>query len=282
MTRPAKHLTQLAGVLVLLYLLACVYMWATQGQKIFEPTALLQTTPDRDGMAYQEVRIPSGTGAAQGELYGWWIAAEPASAPTLLYLHGNFRNISHNVEHAMRLHSLGYNLLLVDYRGYGKSSGGPPSEAKMYEDAAALWNYLIKQRALTPQQTFIYGHSLGSAVAIDLALHHPDAAGLIAESAFTSMAAMGKINYGYLPIDWLLNQRFDSLDKINKLKIPALFIHGTWDMKIPYQMSQQLFDQAPQPKHLTLIEGGEHSNSSGVAWLEYRDAINTFVRKYSH
>jgi len=104
------------------------------------------------------VRIPSGSGAEQGELYAWWIAADQADAPTLLYLHGNDKNVSHDIDNAARMHGLGYNLLLVDYRGYGKSTGGEPSEAKVYEDAEAAWNYLLKQRGSAPQRTFIYGH----------------------------------------------------------------------------------------------------------------------------
>lgn len=282
MSKVAKRLLLLVSVIPLLYLIVCVRMWSTQRQHIFEPEPLLQTTPDRNGMRYEEVRIPSGNGMERGELHGWWIAAVQAHAPTLLYLHGNFRNISYNIEQAVRLHKLGFNVLLVDYRGYGKSSGGEPTEAKVYEDAEAAWNYLIKQRAMVPQQTFIYGHSLGAAIGIDLAVHHPEAAGMIAESGFTSMSAMSKRDYSYLPVNWILNQRFDSLDKVGKLKIPVLFIHGTWDKKVPYQMSQQLFDKAPQPKSLQLIEGGEHSNNGGIAWVEYRDTLNAFVQKYAH
>jgi len=101
-----------------------------------------------------------------------------------------------------------------------------------------------------------------------------------AEKCFSLLA--GRRDYAYLPIDWILNQRFVTLEKIGKLKIPVLFIHGTWDEKIPYQMSQQLYDRAPQPKALKLIEGGEHSNNSGVAWLEYRDAVSAFVRQHAH
>ena len=171
---------------------------------------------------------------------------------------------------------------MVEFRGYGKSTGGSPSETKIYEDAEAMWNYLVQQRGIAPQRIFIYGHSLGGAIAIDLAQHHPEAAGVIAESTFTSLPALGQLKYAYLPVGWILNQRFDSLHKIGQLKIPILLIHGTWDQKVPYQMSQQLFDQAPSPKYLTLIAGGEHSNNSGIAWLEYRDALNTFVGKHSH
>ena len=182
----------------------------------------------------------------------------------MLYLHGNDKNIGygHDLDSAARMHGLGYNLLMVDYRGYGKSTGGEPSEAKVYEDAEAAWNYLLKQRVSAPQRTFIYGHSLGGAIAIDLAIHHPEAAGVIAESTFTSIYAMGRRDYSYLPVGLLLNQHFDSLDKVGKLKIPVLLIHGTWDTRVPWQMSQRLFDRAPQPKFLKLIEGGEHSNNS--------------------
>ncbi|MBI5891132.1 MAG: alpha/beta hydrolase [Nitrosomonadales bacterium] len=268
---------------VLGYLGVCAYMWATQRQRIYEPALLLQTTPDRLGMKFEEVHISSGSGADQGELYGWWIPAESTDAPTLLYLHGTERNIgaAHDLGNAARFHGMGYNLLMVDYRGYGKSTGGKPTEAGMYEDAESIWRYLIRQRSIGPKRTFIYGHSLGGAIALNLALHHPDAAGVIAESTFTSMMDMAERKYAYLPVDLLLNQRFDSIGKISRMKVPMLFIHGTWDSRVPYQMSQRLFESAPQPKYLKLIEGGDHGNSGMVAPLEYRAAVSEFVQRYA-
>ena len=264
------------------YVAACAYMWATQVDHVFEPELVLQTTPDRLGMKFDDLRIPVGSGADKGELQAWWVPAEQANAPTILYLHGNYRNIGNNLEHTLRLHNLGFNVLLSDYRGYGKSTGSKPSEAKVYEDAEAAWQYLLKQRAVKPQQAFIYGHSLGAAIAIDLAVHHPEAAGLITESSFTSMVEMGKLAYPLLPVDWLLDQRFEALKKIAQLKIPVLLIHGTWDRRVPVQMAQQLYAAAPQPKTLTLIEGGEHNNSGAVGWTEYRDAVMAFVKQYAH
>ena len=271
-----------AVAIVVVYAAACAYMWATQLDHVFEPELLLQTTPDRLGMKFEELRIPVGSGADRGELQAWWIPAGQPNAPTLLYLHGNYRNIGNNLEHTLRLHNLGFNVLLSDYRGYGKSSGGRPNEAKVYQDAEAAWQYLLKQRGVKPQQAFIYGHSLGGAIAIDLAMHHPEAAGLIIESSFTSMVEMGKLAYPFLPVDWLLDQRFDALKKISRLKIPVLLIHGTWDKRVPVQMAQQLYAAAPQPKTLTLIEGGEHNNSGAVGWTEYRDAVTAFVKQYAH
>jgi len=271
-----------AVAIVVVYAAACTYMWATQLDHVFEPELLLQTTPDRLGMKFEELRIPVGSGADRGELQAWWIPAGQPNAPTLLYLHGNYRNIGNNLEHTLRLHNLGFNVLLSDYRGYGKSSGGRPNEAKVYQDAEAAWQYLLKQRGVKPQQAFIYGHSLGGAIAIDLAMHHPEAAGLIIESSFTSMVEMGKLAYPFLPVDWLLDQRFDALKKISRLKIPVLLIHGTWDKRVPVQMAQQLYAAAPQPKTLTLIEGGEHNNSGAVGWTEYRDTVTGFVKQYAH
>jgi len=270
------------AAIVLLYAAACAYMWATQREYIFKPELPLQTTPDRLGMKFDELRIPVGSGADKGGLQAWWIPATHANAPTFLYLHGNDRNIADHLEHALYLHTLGYNVLVSDYRGYGSSGGGKPSEAKVYQDAEAAWQYLIKVRGVKPRQAFIYGHSLGGAIAIDLAVHHPEAAGLITESTFTSMVAMGELEYPCLPVGLLLNQRFDSLKKISRLKIPVLLIHGTWDKQVPVRMSQQLYDAAPQPKTLTLIKGGEHGNSATIGWIEYRDAISAFVKKYAH
>ena len=273
-----RRITSSVAVVALLYLLVCVYMWAAQAQYIFLPEAVLQTTPADLGMKFEEVRIPVGDGVDQGELYGWWIPALNSEAPTFVYLHGNHRNIGSNLEHTLRLHSLGYNVLLMDYRGFGKSSGGKPSEKKVYEDAEASWQYLLRQRHVKPQKTFIYGHSLGGAIAMDLAVRHPEAAGLIIESTFTSMQAMSELEYGFLPVELLLNQRFEALKKIAQLKIPVLLIHGTLDKKVPVQMARQLYEAAPQPKTLVLIEGGEHGNSATVGWVQYRDALSAFMR----
>lgn len=269
-------------LLVLAYGLACAYMWAAQRHHIYKPRPLLQTSPERLGLKFEVVHIPSGTGSERGELYGWWLPADAPDAPSMLYLHGNDKNISgaSDLERATRLRAMGFNILLVDYRGYGRSTGGEPDEAKIYEDANAAWSYLIRQRAHDPKRAFIFGHSLGGAIAIDLAVRHPEAGGVIAESTFTTMVEMGKRDYPYLPVEQLLNQRFETINKVGKLKIPLLLIHGTWDRLIPYQMSQELFDRAPQPKFLKLIEGGEHNNDAIIAPLEYRAAVSEFTGRY--
>ena len=273
------------GIVGLAFLVASFVFWNTQNDHIFQPASELQSSPERTGLKAKEVHIHSGSGKEAGELFCWWIPSGRADAPTILYFHGNDKNIGHarDLEYARGMHGLGYNVLMVDYRGYGKSTGGKPNESKVYEDAESAWNYLVRKRSIAPGRIFIYGHSLGGAIAIDLAVRHPEAAGVIEESSFTSMPAIASASgYGFLPTGILIHERFDSLSKVPKLKIPLMVIHGTWDAVVPYQMGQQLFDAAPSPKMLELIKGGGHENSCIVGRVECIHAFTTFISRYMH
>lgn len=275
------------GLLGLIYLAVCFYFWAFQIEKVLAPTGVIPTDPLRMGMKFEDATIPVGEGSQQAELDGFWVPAEdPApDTPTFLYLHGQDATIGKNLEHTQRLHQLGYNVLVIDYRGFGASYGDfQPTEATVYEDAEAAWAYLIQECDCQPDHLFIYGHSLGGAVAIELATHHSDAAGLVAESTFTSILDMSKERYGgvlrLLPINLLLNQRFDSLSKIGSLKIPVLLIHGDHDEKVPCRMSQQLYAAAPKPKQLLMIAGGGHANSGSIGLVKYRETLRAFVERW--
>ncbi|WP_332990358.1 alpha/beta hydrolase [Microcoleus sp. A006_D1] len=198
----------------------------------------------------------------------------------VLYLHGNGSNVGANVEHANRFHGLGLSVFLIDYRGYGKSQGDFPSESRVYEDAQLAWDYLVQQRGINPHQIYIYGHSLGGAIAIDLAVRHPEAAGLIVEGSFTSTRAMVDFQKGLFwmfPIDFLLRQRFDSLAKVDRLQIPVLFIHGTADSVVPAEMSQKLFDAAHEPKQLYMVPNGGHNNAAQIGGAEYLRVVSKFL-----
>jgi len=172
------------------------------------------------------------------------------SAPVLLYLHGNSSNIGDAVHRADLLHQLGMSVLLIDYRGYGKSTGPFPNETRLYEDAEAAFHYLIHRRNIAPANIFVYGHSLGGAIAIELAVRHPQMAGAILEATFTSMEEMLDyvIPYQIFPKDWILTQKFASLTKVRSLQIPILFIHGMEDKTIPVQMSRTCSPPRQHPK----------------------------------
>jgi fermentation-respiration switch protein FrsA (DUF1100 family) len=256
---------------------AAWYLWANQREFIFVPARDVQRTPGDLGLKYEEVRVPVA-GSEPVSLHGWWLRSDDAGAPALLYLHGNDLNIAGNIEHVAALHRLGFSVLIVDYRGYGQSGGGFPSERQVYEDAEFAWSYLVRELHADPGRVFIYGHSLGGAVAIELGLHHPEAAGVIAESTFTSLPEIAQLMYWMFPVDWLLNQRFDALSKIPSLRLPVLLIHGTADAEVPYTMSERLFAAAREPRHLMLIPGGDHENSAEIGRALYAREVRAFAR----
>ena len=315
----SKSLIAFGIVLAVAYSAACVYLFVAQGKFIFFPARAIETTPDDFQLKYQDVwlPIPSKTGAVES-VHGWWIPASetPPSPPearggarkgewaqatpqshrravasvrtlnkgglggVVLYLHGNGSNVGANVEHANRFHRLGLSVFAIDYRGYGKSQGDFPSESQVYEDAQLAWDYLVKQRGVNPHQIYIYGHSLGGAIAIDLAVRHPEAAGLIVEGSFTSTRAMVDFQKGLFwlfPIDWLLTQRFDSLSKVDRLQMPVLFIHGTADNVVPVEMTKKLFDAAPEPKQLYIVPDGGHNNVAQIGGAEYLQIVSQFL-----
>ena len=271
------------GILVAIaYLSACLYLFLQQTHFIFLPSPAIQVTPEFFNLGYQEVWLPVQAGNTKVErIHGWWIPAAQSDAKVLLYLHGNGINIGANVSQAYQFHQLGFSVLLIDYRGYGRSVGSFPTEARVYQDAAAAWNYLVKERQLQPSQIFLYGHSLGGAIAIDLVLQHPDAAGLIVESSFTSMREVVDYQgrFWMFPINLILNQQFDSISKVRSLKLPVLFIHGTADWRVPAQMSQQLYNATPEPKQLVLVPGAGHNNVAEVAGSQYIQAVQQFVQQ---
>jgi len=263
---------------MLLVVMACAYvgagwyLWAHQRALIFFPSRDLRHSPADAGLHFEEVWVPVH-GSPPASLHGWWLPSGDTERPALLYLHGNDLNIGGNVERVARLNRLGFSVLAVDYRGYGRSGGAFPSEEQLYEDAEAAWRHLVRDRRVDPADAFIYGHSLGGVVAIELAVRHPEAAGLIVEGTFTSMPDMARIGYWMFPVDWLLDQRFDALAKVPRLKVPVLFIHGTTDREVPSSMSERLFVAAGSPKWLTLVPGGGHEDSAEVGGALYTRAV---------
>lgn len=285
-----KSLLSAGAIAVILYIMACGYLFLQQSRFIFFPTRVIETTPEFFNLRYQEVWLPVVTTSGKIErMHGWWlpgvrsrsVGEAQSHSKVLLYLHGNGINIGANIAHAYRFHQMGFAVLLIDYRGYGRSEGGFPSETSVYQDAAVAWDYLIKQRQIQPSNIFIHGHSLGGAIAINLAIKHPDAAGVIVESSFTSIRDMVNVlgSYRIFPINLILHQRFDSISKVGALKVPVLFIHGTDDWQVPASMSQKLYAAAPEPKQLVLIPGAGHNNTAETAGAKYFQVVQNFVQQ---
>lgn len=291
-----KWLLMIIGkVLAIAYIFFCILLFVMQTRFIFQPTYVIQKTPHDFKIPYEEVWLPITNKSGQIEkLHGWWIPEKsPSQSPlvreefqkVLLYLHGRGFNIGANINQSYRFRQLGFSVLLIDYRAYGRSQGGFPNESQVYEDAETAYNYLVKQRQFSPSQILLYGHSMGGAVAIELANKHPEAAGLIVQSSFTSMADMvGRYSLMRIfPVRLLLTQRFDSIAKVQSLRMPVLFVHGTADPLIPATMSKKLYDASGEPKEFLLVPNAKHNNGDAFFNVgEYRQTVVDFAEKVIH
>ena len=242
-------------------LAACTSLDDFQRQVIFRPSKASDRTPADYQATFEDVWLKAGQPGGIGKLHAWWIPASKSaySAPAALYLHGAGYGISANLPRIMKLHDEGFSVLAIDYRGFGKSDGELPSEATAYEDSHAGWAELTL-RAPTSKR-YIYGHSLGGAMAMELASSADarDAAGLVMESAFTSVSEMQQFTaYKWIPLAAVQTQYFDSLAKAPKLCMPTLFMHGSNDYRIPLEIAERLFAAAPEPKRWLLVEGARH------------------------
>ena len=282
MPSPKRIVAIAVGVLALAYICGAALIYIYGPHLIFVPMKAVSDTPANHGAPFQPIRIPVGNGDAQ--LAAWWVPAEakvahPERVKALLYLHGNYGNVGDNAAHAARLSRYGVNVLIPDYRGFGDSSGPFPSETRVYEDAETAWQWLLREKHYAPTEIVIYGHSLGGAIAIELASQHPDAAGLIVESSFTSVVEMARLNskFRVLPMNLLVSQRFDSIDRVGSLKMPVLFIHGGADHVVPFFMAQEMYARVPGEKALVIIPGGGHDNCAVVGGEQYVAAVKEFV-----
>lgn len=230
-----------------------------------------------------ETSLPVASNDQVHNIHTWWWPAEKADAPAILYLHGARWNLTGHLFRIEQLREFGFSVFAIDYRGFGKSGGELPSENTVYEDAQIAWEHMARLQP-DPAKRFIYGHSLGGAVAIDLAAKLRDAAtadngksaagGLIVESTFTSLADIARsLSYPWLPLQLVLTQKFDSLDKIAKVDIPLLLVHGSDDRYVSPQFSEKLYQAATGEKRLLMVEGASHNNSMRLGRTEYREAF---------
>ena len=278
--RRRLSLIVLASLLVLLPI-GCAKLEQTERELVFriEPGTARWFSGLPAGV--EDVQLQSPALAADESLHAWWWPAPRKDAPALLYLHGSRWNLTGQLFRIEQLHAMGFSVLAVDYRGFGQSRGPLPSERSVYQDALIAWEHLVR---LQPEAStrFIYGHSLGGAVAVNLAheladdKQSPQAAGLIVESSFTNLGDVATaVSNTSLPVRWLLSQEFDSLSKIGAVGVPVLIAHGRDDRYVPARFSEALFDAAREPKQLLLIDGANHNNSLRMAANSYRQALQT-------
>jgi hypothetical protein len=253
-------------------IIALAYIF--QDKLIYFPDKQLSLVPSDLGMPFQEVNI---TTSDQLTLHGWFIPHETSKA-TVLFMHGNAGNISHRLESVQIFHDMGLSVLIFDYRGYGLSEGRP-SEHGTYMDAEAAWQFLVDQQGMQPEEIIVFGRSLGAAIAIWLAERRTPGL-LIAESAFTSVAAMAQHLYPYLPARLLTRIHYPSIQRIGNISSPVLIVHSTQDELIPYEFGQLLYNSANQPKSFLQIRGG-HNDGFAITGDEYIAGLRQFIQNWN-
>jgi uncharacterized protein len=252
------------------WLVLALFAYLFQHHLLFQPTRELGPTPAAQGLAYEDVTIAS----ADGERLHAWFIPHPSAAATVLFLHGNAGNISDRPLTIARLHDLELSVLMLDYRGYGRSSGHP-SERGTYADASAAWRYLIIERKQDPGDVIIYGRSLGGAIAIELASRTTPRA-VIVESTFSSIADIADEIYPYLPTRLLLRYEYPSSETIKRLTAPVLIAHSEDDEMIPFGQGQLLLHNAPAPKRFYRLRGS-HNQAFVQSGQSYYRAIEQFI-----
>jgi uncharacterized protein len=237
---------------------------------VFFPDPILVGTPTDLGLEYEDVWFETADGV---RLHGWWIAK--AGAPVLVWFHGNAGNISHRLENIKLLHDLvGVQVFIFDYREYGRSQGRISREGS-FQDAAAAYRYVSEIRRIPPQGLVLFGRSLGTALAAEVAVKNPCRA-LILESAFTNSSNMARLLAPFL-FDWRPRVPYDNLGKVDKVKVPILIIHGSDDEIIPVEMGRRVFAAANSPKDLYIIPGAHHNDTYVVGGEVYFQRLKAFI-----
>lgn len=264
---------KIAIYLAILFVFFVAYIKYTERQLTFFPMRKVDFTPKFIGLNFEDLYL---TTADNVRVNAWFVPADQARY-TILFYHGNAGNMSHRLDKILLLHKMQLNVLIIDYRGYGLSSGSP-TEPGIYRDGQCAYDYLTKERKIKPENILVFGESLGSAVAINLTSQQA-VRGLILEGAFSSSRDMAKRISVYIPA-WFFINGFDSLSKIGKVNVPKLFIHSRNDEIVPFHLAQKLYARASEPKQFTELSGG-HNTAYIDSQEKYIASIASFIQQLS-
>ncbi len=241
-----------------------LWTWAEK-RFVFFPESELNGTPAQVGLHYDDVCLTASDGMT---LHGWFLPAPEAVAgpdtQTWLWFHGNGGNLSTRISQLERAHHLlGVHQFIFDYRGYGRSEG-KPSEQGTYLDARAALHYLEQRPDVDPNQIVFFGHSLGAAVAIELAVSHPPA-GMALIAPFSSIRDMAKLALPLPLAGWIVRNHYNSLAAIPKVRAPLIILHGELDEIVPHSQGIKLYQAANAPKRFVTLPDASHNNAHHVA-----------------
>jgi len=265
-------------------LVGCAWLDTKQRELVFRPTPGRPADFKglRPGDIAFDVDVPGDTAGSTDRLQLWWLPNPDPQAPTLLYLHGTFRNLYQNLRKIEALRQAGFSVVAVDYRGWGDTSPIIPSEATIYADAHVAWAELVRRQS-DPRKRVIFGHSMGGGVAGELASQMRaglDYGGLILESSFTRLPDVAKAagTIGTVA-SWFATQEFDSLAKIGKVDAPILMMHGAADTTVPIELGRQLYEAAPAGTRWVEFPLGSHSGLDREAPQQYKQAVRDLIEQ---
>ncbi|MEK6591931.1 MAG: alpha/beta hydrolase [Pseudomonadota bacterium] len=273
-------LWNIISAVAIAYVVIVALLFLFQSRLIYYPQIGREVaiTPQAYGLGYESVSIRTEDGET---LHAWWVPApggEAAARGIILFFHGNAGNISHRLDYLLMFSRLGYATLIVDYRGYGRSSGAP-SEQGTYRDALAAWQWLTQTRGAVPQDIVVAGESLGGAVASWLAVNHAPRA-LLLMSAFTSVPDLAAQIYPFVPARLISRFSYDNLSNIPRIKSPLLIAHSRDDGIVPFAHGQALFAAAAGPREFLEMRGG-HNEAFVFTREEWKNAVALFLERYA-
>ena len=265
-----KKIFRILCILVVLYLCVCLLAYVFQEKLIYHPASHVRSTPAALNLEFQDLHLASTEGR---KIHAWYVPCKDARG-AVVFCHGNAGNLGHRLATVRLLHRFKLSALLFDYQGFGRSEG-TPNEANTYQDAEAAWRHLTVTARIPADRILIWGRSLGTAVAVELASRHAPA-GLVLEAAFTSLADVAGKHFFWLPVRWLCRNDYDSLSKVPGLTCPKLFFHSPQDEVIPFHLGRRLFEAAAEPKRFVRIRG-DHNSGFLVSERDYVRAVETFL-----
>jgi fermentation-respiration switch protein FrsA (DUF1100 family) len=266
------HWAYLIALVVLLAVCSYLFYPSVESFFIYFPQSNFDFSPEEFRLQHKEAFFDTEEGE---RLHGWFFPGEKDS-PVIVHFHGNAGNISHRLDLVEPFLRRGLSVFLFDYRGFGKSSGRP-SERGLYRDGLAAWTYLVEKEKIAPERIVLHGHSIGAAVAIEVALQKK-VRGLIIESAFTSTKDMAKTMVLFSLFSPVLPAHYNNLEKIRRVPFPMLIIHGDRDEIVPFSMGQKLFEAAAEPKFFHPVLDAGHNDVFIVGGEKYFEVFAGFAR----
>jgi fermentation-respiration switch protein FrsA (DUF1100 family) len=268
--RPRRLARRWAVRVAVCYVVICLVMWLLENRLVFHPVAATELWNDPPDPAIRDVYLTSPEGR---KVHAWWLPRGP-DQPVLLVCPGNAGNLSGRGQTILKMADrLGTSVLIFDYPGYGRSEGSP-NEPNCYDAGEGALRWLRDEQHVASGRVILYGESLGGGVATELAGRQPYRA-LVLVKTFTSLPAAARRHYPWLPVHWLMSNRFDNRSKVGGVHCPVFIASATADRVVPFAHGEELFAAANEPKHFFRDEGSDHNDPLPDAfWDELRDFLS--------